>query len=923
MINSDTKWAQGTLQYSSGSLYAYGGVTEEKNNFINLIVYSIQDNTWTLVETDGFKAKTLFIGAAYDNSIFAFPGWDQNSFKINGKTQVLNTNQTEWTYSDIEEIALVNYASTQSNELVYLFGGRNDSINRNSLLKIRLDDFSIEYLTENFDSPGSLMYSSMVVIGQNLVLFGGEQNGKKNSDLWVFNMDSQVWELIRTIGMTPSPRSHAGIAAQGDVVVVWGGQGEYELLNDFFLFNFKTKRWIMLFPESTLMPNQRYGPCVSIDLPLIYIFGGKSIDGISPMLWQYDLEDNSYTILESNTKFEPGFGQYCEIVKQGENTELFLAYGTGSIDHPIGYINSYDLSEGKWTELFEADNFKYNRSDAIVKRLANYLFVIGGQTWHRDTYKDIQVIRYPSNDIETLNDSMNISIYASAYTYVGDKIYSYGGGGVYGETVLDFQSSSKFVKISLKELCTECKIPCSPGTYTTTDGACIPCPKGKYNSKYGANNCVECPAGTENNILGASSERQCYPCQEGYYTSTTGTSQCYKCLESYNCPVGSQSVYLSNITDSITSDQPGMLKRNTAEAKRIGSSIQIAVIILGVTILLVLLFTEKTRKIIISIDSYNALHNYDLDVPMYRRKTFFGSVFTMIFIIIALILVIQTLILYFMDNLTETKRLIPIVILEDTVDNYLADFTVNVTFYNYGGECIDDNQECLSDLEVSLNMISSESYSYSCKKYQSNCIITLYCYTCEVSVESTILFAMKEKFSYSTAIGVNFSSDSSIPNKNSKISAVKAAESGTLFRGPSPTIFYFSLIPSLFEDDSGKKTGYHVTTQATPDAGTMIAPEQFSFISNQYVLLTVSRDLNALYTLRLITYTLFLLIMALIGSVVGIMNVIGGAMSFVENNFLQRKAKKERNDKNEKLMDNRKLALKNLTTDDDYTKEKI
>ena len=902
-------------------LYTFGGVNEDKIGFSDLIVYSLGEDTWSLVETEDFKAKTLFSGGAYKDTLFALSGWDESTYTISAEIQSLTpSTKTTWTGSELEDIPLVNYASTQSDSIIYIFGGRSEASISNSLLKLDLDGNSVTVLSENFENPGVLKYSSMVVVQRKIILFGGERYGKKNSDLWVFDLETEAWELEMTIGNTPSPRSHAGITAQGDVVVILGGQGEFNLLNDLYLFNFKTKRWIMLEPESILRPNQRYGPCVSIDLPKIYIFGGKSNEGISSVLWEYNTEDNTYTILETNTKFESGFGQYCEIFKENQKSSLFLAFGTGNIDNPLGYVYSYDLDEGVWSELYQVENFKFNRSDAIVKKVSKYLFVVGGQTWDRETYNSIQVFNYEDGKVEEISESLDKPVYAPAYTYVGDQLFVYGGGGVYGSILLSYQASSEFFKFSLRESCTDCNILCSPGTYFSALDTCTPCKKGTYNDQYGASECEKCPEGTENNVLGASSERQCYPCQEGFYTSSKGTAQCLKCLESYSCPVGSKSVYSSNITDSISSDQPAILKRNTAEADRIGSSIRTAVIIFGIFILLILLFTEKTRAIIKSIDTYNALHNYQLDVPMYRRKTFFGSVFTMIFIIIALVLVIQTLILYFMDNLSESKRLIPIVILEDTVDNFQADFDVKVTFYNYGGECSNDDEECVSDFEVTLNMISRESYSLSCKKSGNNCVFTLKCYTCEVNVESSILFALREPFSYSTAVGVKFTSDSSIPNEQSIISAVKAADSGSLFRGPDPTIFYFSLIPSFFEDDDGKKTGYHVTTQATPDAGSMIIPEQFSYTSYQYVLLSVSRDLNALYTLRLITYSLFLLIMALIGSVIGIMNVIGGAMSFVESNYLERKAKKERNDKNEKLMENRKMALKNLTTEDDYTK---
>jgi len=85
--------------------------------------------------------------------------------------------------------------------------------------------------------------------------------------------------------------------------------------------------------------------------------------------------------------------------------------------------------------------------------------------------------------------------------------------------------------------------------------------------------------------------------------------------------------------------------------------------------------------------------------------------------------------------------------------------------------------------------------------------------------------------------------------------------------------------------------------------------------------LSVSRDINALYIVRTTIYTETLLVMALIGSIMGVMRMIGGAMSFVESNYLAQKAKQENNNKVKKLEDNRKLPLKNLVTEEDLVKD--
>lgn len=821
-------------------------------------------------------------------------------------------------------IALSDYTAFTFSSTVYLFGGRSETSLSNQLLSISLSKSSVSELSTQSVNPGPLSSPSLTSISKFIVLFGGNKKGSKSNELWIFDVQEIVWEQVSTSGDLPSPRSHCGIASQGDVIVVWGGQGTVGYLNDFYLLNFKERNWMKVPVLSQVQPSQRFGPCIVLDLPDLYLVGGKDMNGISQTLWRFDFEVLEYSVLDNDATFEPGFSQYCELLKSNDSLTLNLGFGTGEIDQPLGYIQSFDFTSKKWSSLFTPSTSKPSRSDSVIFRSSSQIYVLGGQSWSNFLYKSIQSIDLDSNSSSILPTSLPQYLYSSGSQLIQSSIYIYGGGSHFTSIPQPNQPRSQFFQLNPQDLCSKCSESCSPGSYIS-GSECKLCPAGHYNSDFDSNECLACPAGTENKVLGASSSRQCYPCKEGFYSSSSGSSECLKCAEGFNCPVGSSGSASSSLSDFVVSDQPGMLKRNTAEANRIGGSIQIAVFVVGFFILFVLLFTEKTRNIIKTIDMYTDKHNYVLDVPMIKTKTFFGSVFSMVFFIVALILVIQTIILYVMDNVMENKRLIPVVIIQDTIDGFKADFSVKLVLHNYGGLCVDDQGQCVEEFDVELNDVNRESFSTSCEKSieDNTCVFELKCYTCEVSVESTILFIMKEIFSYSTAIGVNFTSDSSIPDEPSKISTLIVAESGNLFRGPDPTTFYFSLIPSLFEDDDSEKTGYHVTSQAAAVAGTSIPPEQFGIASYQYVLVSVSSDNNSLYTERKMIYTLFLLIMALIGSVVGMMNIIGGAMSFVESQYLARKTAYDKDQKNQKLKDNRKMALKNLTTEDDYTRGDI
>jgi hypothetical protein len=180
---------------------------------------------------------------------------------------------------------------------------------------------------------------------------------------------------------------------------------------------------------------------------------------------------------------------------------------------------------------------------------------------------------------------------------------------------------------------------------------------------------------------------------------------------------------------------------------------------------------------------------------------------------------------------------------------------------------------------------------------------------------------MKDPNAFSSSIKVKFQSESSIPDKTSSITAEIVAEEGKVFRGSEPTVFSYTLTPSLFDYDGKEKTGYHVALQSNPLIGSTTDPQDYSINDFQSITLLLTQDINALYILRYTIYTEILLIMALIGSVVGIMKLIGGAMSFLESNYLTQKSKIKRNNELESLQDNRKLPLNQLTTEEDRIRD--
>ncbi|OMJ87148.1 hypothetical protein SteCoe_11147 [Stentor coeruleus] len=887
--------AGGGLSIYKDTIYLTGGLCN--CTYDNIIEpnpytyrYNLTENNWEKVETTGeYITRSLFGYNIWDNYLYNFFGWSDINYDLEPTIMRLDLTSNKWETlipDDLNEV-IQYYAGKKVGNNYYFFGGSDATTINNKLMKYSIEDKTLNIVTKKYPNPSSISNACMVAISQYIYLFGGMIGSTKLNDLWRYDIIGDSWNKMKTYGDIPSPRSHIGAAAEGDIMIIWGGKGTSGYLNDAFQYNSLTRTWKLL-KFIDINPTQRYGVCITLKLPYFYLFGGDTVDGASSILWQYDVTHEKYERLDANIKFTQGFGHACELRVEDGDLMLYVIYGTGDGDTPIGFIQKHNFRTKKWKTIRDPGLSPDNRSRSVVKLIGDKVYIIGGQTWATKAYSDILEIDMSNNNLTHIGN-MPIEVYLAPSAYVGSRLYMYGGGSAYDETIRFLVPNSNFMYINLFSVCSDnCDIICSPGTYKLNSTYCALCEPGSYSLDYGSEKCSLCPPGTYNNIYGSNSDRQCYPCSVGYFNDKYGQVHCRKCFESYVCPVGTMRPSESSLKDSITSVQPRLYSRPTAEANAIALNVQMAVMAVGILIVIIVLCTKKTREMIKSLDIYTLLHNYEFDQPLYKRKTFFGSIFTLIFLVLAGVIVSQSLVIYFKDNIYETKSLIPLVVLEKDVSKFLTDFNVTVTLSNYGGECI-TKDVCNENIGFSTSRISYEATNFNCYKDDFDCSLFYQCNQCEIKSDSSIIFSLKELYSYTTAISVNFTSGSSIPGQISSMKIVKVAKNTELFRGNNPTMFYFTVTPSYYVSSISnieKYTGYHIASELSPVSGSSFTPDDMGFTSNLYIQLSLSRDLNSLYTNRLPAQTKLALIMALLGSVPGILNLVGSVMAFIEGNYL-------------------------------------
>mgnify|MGYP002811579963 CR=1 FL=1 len=94
------------------------------------------------------------------------------------------------------------------------------------------------------------------------------------------------------------------------------------------------------------------------------------------------------------------------------------------------------------------------------------------------------------------------------------------------------------------------------------------------------------------------------------------------------------------------------------------------------------------------IDVYTEKHNYFWNISMTLKRTFLGGTFTVLFLITAVLVVMITFTNYVLNNVVETKALVPSVTIAERYDVIEARFEIALNLIQYKGLCVDADGNC-------------------------------------------------------------------------------------------------------------------------------------------------------------------------------------------------------------------------------------
>ncbi|CAG9318789.1 unnamed protein product [Blepharisma stoltei] len=887
------------IKYYDGYIYLAGG-----DDYINGIYntnfyrYDLASKKWENITDESATYTTRALGGSfiYNNSFYLTFGWsDVAQVDVSEVYKVdLTDPNFAWSVAEIvgtsddpANIPRDSYGFAVNGNTFYICGGYYSGGNLNDVVKFDLTKTPIIYTSLAYInlSPSARAYHTMETIEGYIYIFGGAYKDTKLNDLWKFDPETETWESLSPNGVIPSARSHHASGSQGNVMFIFGGidsSGQY--LDDLYQFDVSSSTWKLISPSSDTLPSARYAACAVYSIPVLYIYGGQTSTYISNELWTYDSGSNTFTLISSDAPYKLFFPR-CAMDTSA--TTLYIMGGKGDGDMPASNIFSYSVNTAEWKTLkIPADWFR-NMGEGIVVYVRDYIIFIAGEQWGTDIKDYAYAIDMTNNYTYIDYPSTPVHIFAAAFTYYKTDIYIHGGGLATGIFMRNSVPVDTFYKVKLTQFCdsSSCPAICSPGTKKVSSG-CSACPVGTYNSEFGQSSCDECPEGTYNPSSSCNNRRECFPCREGEYNDLTGQSLCKKCPFYYYCPTGSSSPSESSTEISSSSSQPKTYSTGTNEVSTLTDNYLIACLALFGIMTIFVLSSRPTRNWLKRIDMFEENHNVGDDIVLRKFKNRFGGYFTIGYLIGASWFIMANISSFVLDNVTESKALLPLVAVEDQATNFYGDIVLIASFIRYGGKCVADGA-CLSTIKVTTTNIESNGYTVKCVMDDNNdCVITFNCLDCEILTGAQVNFALSESLSFSSAIIVNVTSTSSIPGGISSEEIGLSSSTNKVLRGYDPTVFYFSMVPSLFQssvsDWKNNLTGYHVEITQNPTRGSEYYAYELPFSSNQNLQVQLIKSTNCLNTIRSANQTWLILLSALLGAVFGWKGTVEGIMSSAE-----------------------------------------
>ena len=303
------------------------------------------------------------------------------------------------------------------------------------------------------DGPSPRIGPAMIYdpVGERVLLFGGSiwQNNQYTfyNDLWSFS--DGAWTMIDTPGSKPSGRFNIPMTYIPDThqIFLFGGFGSSDRLGDTWTYDIEENQWTRLSTETR--PPNRSDAAITYDPEneIVVMFGGYGLnDDIMDDTWVFEFSEMDWIEMDpSNRPLEQYGGQ---MVYDSANGMLLmypghwnLMSGDTMVSHGYGgQIWVYSYEEDNWTELETSPKPRGRYWFSLAYDSSDGVLVLfGGSVGGGNQVSDTWKYDYSTNtwtEIETQTHPANRANSYMAYDASRDIIVLF-GGSLFGQVTYD------------------------------------------------------------------------------------------------------------------------------------------------------------------------------------------------------------------------------------------------------------------------------------------------------------------------------------------------------------------------------------------------------------------------------------------------------------------------------------------------------
>ncbi len=349
----------------------------------NLYEYSFENGVWSLLKQFDYISAPLIFWGGVENLLFILFGEDNLGQKPENvkKYLLVDSDLQNNITPDSFYGGVVTFV--ESENCYYLFGGHDGENYFNNLWRYSLENLVWEKIATTNTPEGRVEHTLTYLESENaLYLFGGKNSINSFNSLWRLDLTTFDWNLVPTQN-APTRFGHTMFYRDGDLYLFGGYENGIKM--DLLKLDFETKNWITIQYSGENLPTMRLGYS-AIYVPhyrYILLFGGYGGEYLDD-LWLFDVYNNSW-ISYTIGIIKPSPRSDAKLLYDPIYQNIFLVSGKGS-NGLLNDVWTLQLGTSNWKRISttnEGEGF-INREffSSVIQYSENsdlYLNIFGGK----------------------------------------------------------------------------------------------------------------------------------------------------------------------------------------------------------------------------------------------------------------------------------------------------------------------------------------------------------------------------------------------------------------------------------------------------------------------------------------------------------------------------------------------------------------